>query len=293
MDACHVLIEKCSHRLKQNHLGGKSKQTCRSFNLTANHRRQILHTTSGHPAMWNDKTIVLYDKFACDLKKGKIMQDHIFELLQKDHNGNICAVKYRGAWLLVDNGYLNWGTTIPPMRNTIYKDASRWSEWLESMRKDVECTFGILKGRWRILKAGIRLHGVDVADNIWMTSCALHNLLLEVDGLSENWSGEIGLFDYDVDSDKIPFAMRRLQNPSNRRNYDSSDMGPGHIDNASPDNDDTVEETVVLNTCINNNVRIDCVHDVHLFTSNFFREKLIEHFDIQFKRNKIRWPRVK
>ena len=34
MDACHILIEKCSHRLKQNHLGGKSKQTCRSFNLT-------------------------------------------------------------------------------------------------------------------------------------------------------------------------------------------------------------------------------------------------------------------
>ena len=80
--------------------------------------------------------------------------------------------------MLVDNGYLNWGTTIPPMKNTIYQDASRWSEWLESMRKDVECTFGILKGRWRILKSGIRLHGVDVADNIWMTCCALHNLLL-------------------------------------------------------------------------------------------------------------------
>ena len=29
MDACHVMLEKCSHRLKQNHLGGKSKHTCR------------------------------------------------------------------------------------------------------------------------------------------------------------------------------------------------------------------------------------------------------------------------
>ena len=28
MDACHIIIEKCSHRLKQNHLGGKSKLTC-------------------------------------------------------------------------------------------------------------------------------------------------------------------------------------------------------------------------------------------------------------------------
>lgn len=292
MDACHIIIEKCYHRLKQNHLGGKSKLTCRSFNLTANHRRQILHTTSGHPARWNDKTIVLHDKFACDLRKGKIMQDHIFELLQKDHNGNICAVKYRGAWLLVDNGYLNWGTTIPPMKHTIYQDASRWSEWLESMRKDVECTFGILKGRWRILKSGIRLHGVDVADKIWMTCCALHNLLLEEDGLSVDWSGEIGLFDYDVDSDKLPFAMRRLQNPSLRRNYDCSSMGPGDIDIAGPDNEGEVEGTAVLNTSVQDDVRIDEVNDVHLLTSDFFRGKLIEHFDIQFKQNKIRWPRV-
>ena len=70
MDACHIVIEKCSHRLKQNHLGGKSKQTCRSFNLTCNHRRQILHTTPGHPARWNDKTIVLYDKLAVGLRSG-------------------------------------------------------------------------------------------------------------------------------------------------------------------------------------------------------------------------------
>ena len=28
MDACHIVIEKCAHKLKQNHLGGKSKKTC-------------------------------------------------------------------------------------------------------------------------------------------------------------------------------------------------------------------------------------------------------------------------
>lgn len=31
----------------------------------------------------------------------------------------------------------------------------RFSDWLESMRKDVECTFGILKGRFRLLKTGV------------------------------------------------------------------------------------------------------------------------------------------
>jgi DDE superfamily endonuclease len=50
-----------------------------------------------------------------------------------------------------------------------------FSAWLESMRKDVGCTFGILKGRWRILKTGIRLFGVKAADKVFLTCCAMHN----------------------------------------------------------------------------------------------------------------------
>jgi hypothetical protein len=52
------------------------------------------------------------------------------------------------------------------------------------MRKDVECTFSILKGRWRILKAGVRIHVVDGVDDVWLTCCALHNWLLDIDGLN-------------------------------------------------------------------------------------------------------------
>jgi hypothetical protein len=48
-------------------------------------------------------------------------------------------------------------------------------------------TFGILKGRWRILKTGVRLAGVHAADSIFMTCCALHNWLLFVDGLDACW----------------------------------------------------------------------------------------------------------
>ena len=58
MDALHITIEKCSHHLKQNHLGGKSKLTCHSYNLTCNHRRQRLDTTLDHPARWNHRTII-------------------------------------------------------------------------------------------------------------------------------------------------------------------------------------------------------------------------------------------
>ena len=55
------------------------------------------------------------------------------------------------------------------------------------MRKDVECTFGILKGHFRILKSGITIHGIEATDQIWMTCWALHNFLVEENGLDGRW----------------------------------------------------------------------------------------------------------
>ena len=304
MDACHVIIEKCCTRLKQNHLGGKSKLTCRSYNLTCNHRRQILHTTPGSPARWNDKTIILFDKFALDLQKGRILNDNVFELYQTNEHGEIISVKYCGAWLLVDNGYLKWATTIPPCKNTIFYEETRWSEWLESMRKDVECTFGILKGRWRILKAGVRLQGVDSCDKIWKTCCALHNLLLDVDGLSEHWDGELGVFDSYAFGDSMPFALTRLSNPLVRRQYDTSGMGAAsHLTNEYESDEDSFDDNISNCSNIdeeedamsNNNMNSaeDDVNYVHNLSQEIFQKRLIEHFDILFKNNKIKWPRAK
>ena len=31
------------------------------------------------------------------------------------------------------------------------------------------------------------MHGIEAADNIWFTCCALHNMLLNVDGLDRRW----------------------------------------------------------------------------------------------------------
>jgi hypothetical protein len=128
---------------------------------------------------------VLFYKFVRGVHEGKILDDLEFELLERNHDGDIVAVKYKGCWFLVDNGYLRWATTVPLMKLSYNQKEIRFSEWLELIQKDVKCTFGILKGRWRILKSGIRLHGTKPAEAIFKTCCALHNCLLEGDGLDE------------------------------------------------------------------------------------------------------------
>jgi hypothetical protein len=65
-------------------------------------------------------------------------------------------------------------------------DSSAWSLQLTSLRKDVECTFGILKKRFRILKLP-QLWWSDNGrstklDNVFQACCVLHNMLLHVDG---------------------------------------------------------------------------------------------------------------
>ncbi len=104
------------------------------------------------------------------------------------------------------------------------------------MRKDVECTFGILKNRWRILKTGFRVYGDDKVDEIWLTYCALHNWLLDINGISSqwkdgvlvsNWDGELGQMDFDGLYESIPNSISRLSTNLDSRNYDLSNMGPG------------------------------------------------------------------
>ena len=75
-----------------------------------------------------------------------------------------------------------------------------FSKRLESSRKDVECFFGRVKGRSRILKLSLLLQHKEVIDNVWFTCCILHNLLHSFDGLGEleagvDWAGREGLYD--------------------------------------------------------------------------------------------------
>jgi len=270
-DATHVIILNCRYGIRQVHLGFKLDKTSRTYNLSATHRRWIVSSTGGHPARWNDKTLQLFDDFLLGLQDGTLMNDYEFELLERDSNGEIICLKYKGAWVLVDNGYLDWSVTVPPFTCPLTFADIRFSQWLESMRKDVECTFGILKKRWTILSKGVQAQSIEDADRVWKTCCALHNFLLNVDGYDEMWEGEIPS---QPDDDYTCFAIDRLNNPV---------MGPAS--QGAP----CGSQTFQIPTPINQTAR-----EVRKMDLKDFRMKLVEHFDILFHHHQIVWPtRVK
>lgn len=281
-DATHVMNERITAGLKQYHMGAKLHTPARAFNIVVNHRRRILATTVGQPARWNDKTIVLFDGFMTSMHRGKLYSDEEYTLFSADGIGKV----FKGLWLAVDNGYLRWPCTMPPFKDSSdsYKQM-RWSKWIESMRKDVECTFGILKGRWRILKVGFRIKGdkkgLETVDNTWKTCCALHNWLLEVDGLDESWTGEWGDHDPQDVKRTIDLINQRLNsNPNPNKGdkaYDCSGMGAG-------------PSTTWRNTCDDEEQNItspEYIRNVGFFT---FRNYLVNHFDYLFRHNQVSWP---
>ena len=170
------------------HKGHKLNTPSRSYNATVSHCRQILGTTCGHPSTWNNKSIVLYDELVRGVHEGEVFNNYTFKLLEHDNDQKIVEVEYLGVWFMVDNGYLNWSCTVPPIKDEVIYKFIRFSEWLESTRKDVECTFGIMKGRFCILRYGVRMESIDRCDKLWATCCALHNMLLSVDGLNKGWT---------------------------------------------------------------------------------------------------------
>lgn len=62
-DACHVASERIGQSIRQSHLSFKLPYASRTYNMTVSHRRKILCTTEGHPARWNDKTLITFNSF--------------------------------------------------------------------------------------------------------------------------------------------------------------------------------------------------------------------------------------
>jgi hypothetical protein len=87
----------------------------------------------------------------------------------------------KGLYLICDNGYLQWPTLICPFMRS--QNSGRLEDYysadLESMCKNVECIFGILKGRWTSLEKGFKHRNIASCRKIFVACCILHNMMLD------------------------------------------------------------------------------------------------------------------
>ena len=143
------------------------------------------HAPQGHPSSRSDKTIVKTDDSLQALRKKEILWNGVTFLLYKA-DGSTFTV--RGAYLISDNGYAKWRMLQAPIKSSSSLDEMNWSTRLESVRKDVECFFGRLKIRFRILRSRIMFHKQSRVDKAYSllrvscTTCSLKTMVSTKDG---------------------------------------------------------------------------------------------------------------
>jgi hypothetical protein len=186
IDCVHIPWGRCAANLTNYHRD-RTTGTSRVFEVVVNHQRRIFSCTRGFFGSTNDKTIAYFDGFNYKISIDKLYTEHPYNLFDID------GVRHeeRGIWVLCDNGYHAWRTLQYPLLIRSNEGELRWSRMAESLRKDIEQTFGILKGRFRILRTGILIEDETKIDDIFMTCCCLHNMLLDVDGLDPDWNAGV------------------------------------------------------------------------------------------------------
>ena len=183
VDCVHIGWDKCPFMWK-NLFKGKEKHKSIFYQVVCTSRKFVQSVSPGHPGSRNDKHIARTDPAIMNLLK-KVQKDHWLTkktwFVTDDAEGGTRV--FRGSYLLCDGGYHRWPCLVFPQKSG--EDGSpvrKWSKLVESVRKDIECTFGISKILFKYLKHFNRSHNVSDVDNAFTTCCMLHNMLLEVDG---------------------------------------------------------------------------------------------------------------
>jgi hypothetical protein len=162
---------------KSNYCTGKEKIPTLAFQCVVDHDKRVLLVSKVFWGAANDKEILR-----------NVPETQQF-LLEKYNNINYTLYdKYgrerymRGAYMICDGGFLKLGEFMDPSIQKWGLAEVGWSEYLESIRKDVECFFGIIKSRFRILHNALQLHSEHSIECCFKTACVLlHNMILAYD----------------------------------------------------------------------------------------------------------------
>lgn len=186
MDVCHVRYDRCPYAARYPHTGKEGYPTL-GYQFHVGHNREIYWVSHGFPGARNDKTVVRYDKFQQAMQSEQEYTDFRYKIYTAIGQEE----EMKGVYTLCDGGYHKWLTSICGSKHADAADLKGWSGLCESVRKDVECVFGILKKRFAILAGRFLNYESADIDRTVKVCCILHNMVLHASGLADVGSDEL------------------------------------------------------------------------------------------------------
>jgi hypothetical protein len=187
-DGVHVRLYRCfSASVKARFVGSKKVPTV-VWNVTVDYEGRPIFVSVAAPGSTNDKGIVqTNDMFLRNvLMKNDVYTGFEYKLARQ--NG---VQKVRGVGVGVDGGYDGRRQFVAGYEHPRFGTWEwTWSKAFESLRKKVECLFGILKRQYNILNVGICDNDMTRVDKVFKVCCALYNMRYEAlgrGGASQDW----------------------------------------------------------------------------------------------------------
>ena len=177
MDVTHIFWDKCPEKLRFLCKGKEGKPSV-AFQCVVEHTRRIQHISKPFYGATNDITITYQDTYPMKLLSKQIHADRVFQTYNREGD----VTYWKGAYVLTDGGYPKCAMLIDPSSKDFDFFTVMWAEWLESIRKDVECVFGMLKNRFRWLRNKVPYHDIILIWNAMRVAAIFHNRLLAYDG---------------------------------------------------------------------------------------------------------------
>ncbi len=176
MDVVHVKWSNCP---TGNHNRAKEEEGYPNlgFQCITDFNQRIMAIYGPQFGSQNDKDIVKHNDKVRAIRFKRLFTNSTWKYYKA--NGNIRLE--RGMYLICDNGYLQWPTSICPyLKANNATLEGYFSTNLESVQKDVECAFGILKKRWKELNYGFKQCNIAQCKKIFIACSILHNFLLDL-----------------------------------------------------------------------------------------------------------------
>ena len=145
-DCTHISLGNCPNKFKVV-CTGKSGHPTMAYSVTVSHARKIFYCSAGFMGAKNDKHISKLDSFITAVGELSLYKHFQWTMDLTDST----TQQRQGVFLICDGGYHKWRHMMCGLKHTSKQFHSLFSIQLESVRKDVECAFGILKCRFQIL----------------------------------------------------------------------------------------------------------------------------------------------
>eukprot|EP00965_Chrysotila_dentata_P153721 5081520-Pleurochrysis_carterae.AAC.1 len=203
-------------------------------------------------------------------------------------------VMQQGLHAITDGGYCTWFCLMSPQRWPSTQKERWWSKRCESVRKDTERTFGVLKKRFYLLKSGFRFSSAIKIDNAFFTCCVLHNMLLKNDNLDtmgacqEDWE-EVN---FALDAARIERDLAQQgSSEALESNFHAAPSSAASMDIEMNDEPETSSMTALRK------LRARFFLSAHTLSATLAeniahhkrREVLLEHFHQAFARGGVQW----